>query len=163
MKRIQLFEWPAALLRRLVFTIAAGGLFLLVGLVASIPLRDLTLAVLSVLLALMTFLRGFFLYQLVSRGAYETAEGVCIEIRRLPMRKQQSVRLLAADGEEHIICLDRRTQLRTGNCYRLYFRADPDSAAVPQELQTRNLFLGLENLGAYCPEEPDTEHFSKSD
>lgn len=145
-------DWPPVLLRRWLLTAAAGLGFLLAGLAAFLALEDRVLLTLSALLALCTLLRCLSFYRMAAGQAYGSLEGVCITIQRLPMRRQQNVRLLAPDGGEHTFALDKQTRLRVGNCYRIYFQQSP--AGLPDDgpfrrLQAQDIILGLEDLGEY--------------
>jgi hypothetical protein len=148
-------EWPAVLLRRWLLSAAAGIGFFLAGLVVFLALRDRTLLALSILLTLFTVQRCAALYYIAARGTFDTVEGVCIGIKRIPMRKQQSVCLLNQEGVEHTVLLDKQIRLTIGNRYRLYFRQSPADGCdgIPfQEYLAQDLFLGLEDLGEYRAE-----------
>lgn len=79
-------------------------------------------------------------------------EGVCIELGHPGLRKRRKVRLLQEDGNEYAVLLDKRTPLRIGNRYRIYFRCKDnggqDIDLVPC-LAAEDLFLGLEDMGEY--------------
>lgn len=145
-------EWPSALRRHWLLTIAAGCGFLVIGLAVFLAARDRPLLVISGLLALCTFLRCWDYHRAVRTGRYETVEGICIEFGRAGLGKQRKVRLLLYDGNEYVVRLDKRMQLRIGNRYRIFFRRDaPDTqSSVPiQEPYSGEQFLALEDLGEY--------------
>ena len=143
-------EWPAVLQQRWLLSGAAGLCFLAVGLVVFIALHDRALLMISVLLALCTALRCIFFYRMARSDSYEVVEGVCIELERPGMKKQRSVRLLQMDGNEYAVMLDKRTPLRIGNLYRLYFRqAPPSQMSGLERYLSQDQFLGLEDLGEY--------------
>lgn len=142
-------EWPAVLQRRWMLTGAAGAGFLLVGLVMYFTLSDRTTLILSGLLAACTALRCLSFYRMIREGAYETAEGVCIEIGRAGLRRHRGVRLLQNDGNECVLTLDKRIRLRVGNSYRIYFRRDNSSNGLVPNLLAGDLFLGLEDMGEF--------------
>ena len=77
---------------------------------------------LSAVLAGFTALRCLSFCRMARDGAYETVEGVCIEIGRAGLRRQRGVRLLQYDGNECALKLDKRRGLCMGNRYRTYFR-----------------------------------------
>jgi len=143
-------EWPAVLQRRWLLSGAAGLGFLAVGLVVFFTLHDRALLIISALLAFCIALRCVSFYRMARSDGYEVVEGVCIELGRPGMKKQRSVRLLQMDGNEYAVMLDKRTTLRIGNLYRLYFRQTPPSqiSGLEQYL-AQDQFLGLENLGEY--------------
>lgn len=152
-------NWPVALLRRWLLSAAVGGAFLLAGAAAFFALEDHILLGLSLILALYTFLRCASVYRIASSGSYETVEGVCVEIKRKVLQKQQSVRLMSLDGVEHSLTLDRQMRLRLGNHYRFYFK--PSDAAgmgsLPQNLRPQDQLLGLEDLGEYRLEQDSSD------
>ena len=145
-------EWPVVLQRRWMLTGAAGAGFLLVGLVMFLTLHDRTLLMLSAVLAGLTALRCLSFYRMARDGAYETVEGVCIEIGRVGLRRLRCIRLLQYDGNECALKLNKRTRLRIGNCYRVYFRQNSSNAGLFPELLAEDLFLGLEDMGEYQTE-----------
>ena len=148
-------NWPVALLRRWLLSAAVGGGFLLAGVAAFFALKDRILLGLSFSLALFTLLRCLSIYRVVSSGAYEVVEGVCVELKHKTFQKQQNVLLMSLDGVEHRLTLDKRTHLRIGNRYRFYFKP-ADTAYVdglPQSLRPQDLLLGMEDLGGYCAEQ----------
>lgn len=145
-------DWPPVLLRRWLLYAAAGPAFLFAGAVMYFAARDHVLLTLSALLAICTFLRCLSFYRMAAGRAYDTVEGVCVGLKRAPLRKQQRVQLLDADGMEHTVTMDKRTRLTIGNCYRVYYRhtTAPGADALPlQDLLAQDMFLGLEDLGEY--------------
>lgn len=149
-------EWPPILLRRWLLSAAAGLAFFLAGAAAYAAARDHVLLILSTLLAVFTFLRCLSFYRMAAAHAYDAVDGVCIGVKRTPMRKQQSVRLLTSDGVEHTVTLDKHTRLFIGNRYRVYYRRNMASGqtALPfQGILAQDMFLGLEDLGEYQAEQ----------
>lgn len=147
----KLKEWPAVLLRKWLLTCVIGIGCLLVGVVMFLAASDRVMLMISALLALATALRCVSFFRLVSRQEYETVEGVCISIKKAPLRKQRGLCLLTEGGIEHTITLDKQTPVRIGHCYRAYFRPS-GSAPEPTSLQNylaQDQFLALEDLGEY--------------
>lgn len=153
--RAPLSEWPQALLRRWLLSAAAGVGFLLAGLTAFFALHDHILLIISALLALFTTVRCIIFYHAIAGGGYETVEGVCVGIRRTPLRQLQTIRLMTMDGVEQTLSLDKRTHLRIGNRYRVYFRhAQTQGGAIfPQGLQAQDQLMGFEDLGEFHAEQ----------
>ncbi len=127
-------NWPVALLRRWLLSAAVGGISPGRGGGVLCP-EDRILLGLSFSLALFTFLRCLSIYRVVSSGAYEVVEGVCVELKHKTFQKQQNVLLMSLDGVEHRLTLDKRTHLRIGNRYRFYFKP-ADTAYVDGLPQT---------------------------
>lgn len=155
-------EWPAVLQRRWLLSGAAGLGFLIVGLVVFLTLHDRALLMISALLALCIALRCVSFYRMARSDGYEVVEGICIVLGRPGMKKQRSVRLLQMDGNEYAVMLDKRTPLRIGNLYRLYFRqAHPSQISGLEQYFLQDQFLGLEDLGEYhadASEKVTTDH-----
>lgn len=149
MEKYTFKEWPNVLRRRWMLTGAAGAGFLLVGIVMYLTLNERTLLMLSALLAGFTALRCLSFYRMVCEGAYETVEGVCIEIGRAGLRRQRCVRLLQYDGNEYTLTMDKGTRLRIGNSYRIYFRANDGSKELLPEILPMEQLLGMEDQGEY--------------
>lgn len=145
-------EWPATLRNRWFLYIAAGVGFLLVGLAAFSAWHDRMLLMISGLLSLCTLLRCLSFYWMVQAESYEVVEGICIELGRPGLRKRRRVRLLQEDGNEYAALLDKRTPLRIGNRYRIYFRREDDGGQVVDLFpcfSAEDRFLGLEDMGEY--------------
>lgn len=143
-------EWPTALQRRWLLSGAAGLCFLAVGLVVFLTLHDRVLLMISALLAFCIALRCVSFYRMARSDGYEVVEGICTELGRSGIKKQRSVRLLQMDGNEYAVMLDKRTPLRIGNLYRLYFRqAPPSQTSGLERYLAQDQFLGLEDLGEY--------------
>lgn len=145
-------EWPGVLQRRWILSALIGAGFLLVGLAMYFSLQDRVLLIISVLLAGCMVWRCISFYRMAAAGAYEVVEGVCITIGKSGLKKHRSVRLLTLDGNEYSVMLDKRTPLRIGNHYRVFFRREADAAGMPLFLQSHfshNQFLALEDLGEY--------------
>ena len=138
-------QWPPMLLRRWLLQILTGLGCLLIGIVVFPVTEDQVLLILSVLLTLLIAVRCMSLYQQIARGKYETVEGVCIRIKNTPLRKQRSISLLAEDGAEQTILLDKQTKVRIGNCYRVYLGSASDSHTY----LVQDSFLALEDLGEF--------------
>lgn len=134
---------------------------ILVNLCNSAPARNKTYflptnrpkaIVVSSLLSLCTFLRCLSFYWMVRVESYEVVEGVCIELGCLGLRKRRRVRLLQEDGDEYAILLDKRTPLRIGNRYRIFFRCEDDggqAAGLLPFFAVEDQLLGLEDMGEY--------------
>ena len=153
-------QWPPVLLRRwlLQAAIAPGCLF--VGVVMFLAAKDHVLLTISILLALCIAIRCAFLHRLISNGAYEVVEGVCIQIKNAPLNKQRSISLLTKDETEQVILLDKQAKVQIGNRYRVYFQQAPEA----QIYLTQDRILALEDLGEYealelpiCPKQNTAE------
>lgn len=145
-------EWPVVLQRRWVLTWAVGAAFLLVGLAACFAFHDKNMLILSLLLAFFTSLHCIDFYYIVRHGEYEEIDGVCSSVRRAGMGKRRYIRLLLSDGTEREIVLDKRTTVRTGNRYRMYFRRSSNTlhfSELSKLCLTDTGFLGFEDLGEF--------------
>lgn len=140
-------NWPAPILRRWLLSIAAGPVIFLVGLAGCIALRDPVLLALSTLLASCMVVRCILLFRVIRQVDYETVEGVCVAIKRVPIGGHQRIRLMDDSGVVHDLLLDRRQKLLIGNSYRVYLQSSP-GAELPEARIPRGALLGLDELGA---------------
>ena len=140
-------SWPAPILRRWLLSAAAGPVIFLIGLTGRIALRDPVLLPLSALLSGCIVARCILLFRTIRQGAYETVEGVCIAIRRVPIGGHQRIRLMDDSGSAHDLLLDRYQKFLIGNSYRVYLQSPP-GAELPGVRIPRGALLGLEELGA---------------
>lgn len=139
-------EWPAALKQKWILSCTVGVGCLTIGVIVSIALQDRTLLILSILLALGYTARCIHMYRQISAEAYEVVEGVCIRVRKIPLRKQQEICLLSENGTEETVLLVKQPAIHAGNYYRLYFHADDKQSKQPF-LRTQRPLFALENLG----------------
>lgn len=139
-------NWPAPILRRWLLSTAAGPVIFLIGLAGRIALHDPTLLTLSTLLASCMVVRCILLFQAIRQGDYETVEGVCVAIKRVPIGGHQRIRLMTDSGVVHDLLLDRRQKLLIGNSYRVFLQSPP-GAALPEARISHGALLGLEDLG----------------
>lgn len=139
-------SWPAPILRRWLLSAAAGPVIFLIGLTGRIALRDPVLLPLSALLSGCIVARCILLFRTIRQGAYETVEGVCIAIRRVPIGGHQRIRLMDDSGSAHDLLLDRYQKFLIGNSYRVYLQSSP-GAELPEARIPHGALLGLEDLG----------------
>ena len=139
-------NWPAPILRRWLLSAAAGPVIFLIVLTVRIVLHDPTLLTLSTLLASCMVVRCILLFQAIRHGDYETVEGVCVAIKRVPIGGHQRIRLMTDSGVVHDLLLDRRQKLLIGNSYRVFLQSPP-GAALPGARIPHSALLGLEDLG----------------
>lgn len=152
MDRLAFQEWPAVLRRRWILTGAAGFGFLLVGLAVFFSLEDRVLLILSGMLTLCTLLHCVEYYHTVRFRRYQTIEATCTALGRPGIGRQRKVHLLLPDGRETTVTLDKRTALRVGRQYRIFFRlnrAPPYGEPDLQDLPAGDSILALEDLGEY--------------
>lgn len=140
-------NWPAPILRRWLLSAAAGPVIFLIGLTGRIALHDPTLLTLSTLLASCMVIRCILLFRVIRQVDYETVEGVCVAIKRVPIGGHQRIRLMDDSGAAHDLLLDRRQKFLIGNSYRIYLQSSP-GAELPEARIPRGALLGLEELGA---------------
>lgn len=153
MDRLAFQEWPAVLRRRWLITGAAGFGFLLVGLAVFFALGDRVLLMLSGMLTLCTLLYCMEYYRMVRSRRYQTIEVTCVALGRTGIGRQRKVRLLLRDGSETTVTLDKRTVLRVGHQYRIFFRlnrASPRGEPDLQDLPAGDSILALEHIEEYC-------------
>ena len=150
MDRLAFQEWPAVLRRRWLLTGAAGIGFLLVGLAVFFALEDRVLLILSGMLTFCTLLHCAEYYRTVRSRRYQVIEATCVALGRAGIGRQRKVHLLLQDGRETTVTLDKRTALRVGRQYRIFFRlnrAPPHGEPDLQDLPAGDLILAMEDLG----------------
>lgn len=140
-------NWPAPILRRWLLSAAAGPVIFLIGLTGRIALHDPTLLTLSTLLASCMVIRCILLFRVIRQVDYETVEGVCVAIKRVPIGGHQRIRLMDDSGAAHDLLLDRRQKFLIGNSYRVYLQSSP-GAELPEARIPHGALLGLEEFGA---------------
>lgn len=156
---VPLREWPAPLLRRWLVSSGIGLLCLLVGVVMFVTAKDKMMLMISAALSLAVAMRSILFYRLVCAQQYEVVEGVCIAVKRAPLRKQRTIHLMNEDGAEHMIMLDKRLPVRIGRCYRAYYRTGgfQKGSQLFQGYLVQDQFLALEDLGEYREQPTETE------
>lgn len=158
MKHLQ--EWPLPLLRKWLLSCLIGLACLLVGIIMYVVSQDSILLTISILLAVLTCVRCTLLYRQIGNEAYEIIEGVCIKIKKAPLRKQRSLCLLTDSGAEHTVTLEQQMPLRIGNRYRLFYlpaNSLEDTGFTLDETQ----FLALEDLGEFTANYEESENNSE--
>lgn len=143
---------PRILLQKLFITLLLGAGCLAVGAVYYIVAQDTVFLALSGVLFVGCVCRGYSLYRMIAAKNYYMAEGVCIGITPKPMRRYRSVRLMDAEGLETTLLLDKRTRVKIGYHYRIYFKKDLQPCFGSEYLDTTlsgDCFLGIEELGEF--------------
>lgn len=155
MKHLQ--EWPIPLLRKWLLSCAIGPGCLLIGIIMYIAADDRILLTISILLALLTIARCVLLYRQIGGEAYEIIEGVCIKIKKAPLRKQRSLCLLTDAGAEHTVTLEQQIPIRIGNRYRLFYLPSGSMSVTGLTLDGHQ-FLALEDLGEFSANCEESEN-----
>lgn len=153
-------EWSLPLLRKWLLSCIIGLACLLVGIIMYVVSQDSILLTISILLAVLTCVRCTLLYRQIGNEAYEIIEGVCIKIKKAPLRKQRSLCLLTDSGAEHTVTLEQQMPLRIGNRYRLFYlpaNSLADTGFTLDETQ----FLALEDLGEFTANYEESENNSE--
>lgn len=143
---------PRVLLQKLFITLFLGAGCLAVGAAYYAAARDTVFLALSGVLSIGCVWRSYSLYKMIARKNYSMSEGVCVGITQKPMRRYRSVRLMDAEGLESTLLLDKRTRVKIGVQYRIYFKQDGRSSLGSEYLDTSlsgDCFLGIEELGEY--------------
>lgn len=155
MKHLQ--QWPLPLQRRWLLSCIIGLGYLLVGIIMYITAKDQILLTISILLTVLTAIRCTVLYRQIGREAYEVIEGVCIKLKKAPLRKQRSLCLLTDTGTEHSLTLGEKTPICIGHRYRFFYLLSESNAAFIHAHQ----FLALEDLGEFTANYEEFENNSK--
>lgn len=153
-------DWHLPLLRKWLLSCLIGLVCLLVGIIMYVASGDGILLTISILLAILTCMRCTLLYRQIGNEAYEIIEGVCIKIKKAPLRRQRSFCLLTDSGAEHTVTLEQQMPIRIGNRYRLFYLT-ADSLADTGFTLDGNQFLALEDLGEFTSNYEESENNSE--
>lgn len=143
---------PRVLLQKLLITLLLGAGCLAVGAAYYAAVRDTVFLALSGFLSVGCVWRSYCLYKMISGKNYIIFEGVCVGITPKPMRRYRNVRLMDTEGLESTLLLDKRTRVKIGVQYRIYFKQDGRSSLGSEYLDTSlsgDCFLGIEELGEF--------------
>ena len=151
-------DWPVVLKRKWIMTLVMGLQFFLVGVGVYLALNDRTMLLISTALVLCTALRCASFYWTIYTGNYEITEGFCIEICKADRQRRRKVRLLEEDGNEWAILLDKRTPIRIGSYYRIYYEVCPGSQRGSDMLPVfaARQFLAVEDLSVRDSEDDES-------
>ena len=145
-------DCPRVLLQKLCFTFLIGVGCLVVGAISYIVAQDTVLLALSGFLSIGCVWRSWSLYRMIAGRNYTVSEGVCVGVTTKPMRRYRSVRLMDCVGMEASLLLDKRTRVKIGYCYRIYFKQEQRPSLGSEYLDTAlsgDCFLGIEELGEF--------------
>lgn len=148
----QLKECPRVLLQKFFITLFLGAGCLAVGAAYFAAAKDTVFLALSGILSIGCVWRSYCLYRMIAHKQYNVTEGICVGITPKPLRRYRSVRLMDAEGLESTLLLDKRTQVKIGSQYRIYFKKDAQASLGSEYLDTAlsgDCFLGIENLGEF--------------
>lgn len=141
---------PKTLTRKVTMTIVVGVGCLLIGGAIFLYSGDRTTLLLSAMVMVFSLARAFGLYRTVSRGEYVMVEGTCVAVRRLPLRKHFTIKVMDDAGTETTLRLGKQARIRIGSRYRFYFTKTPALTLGNEYLDTalsHGGFLGFEDLG----------------
>jgi hypothetical protein len=138
-----LLNFPKPLLHKLITTIIIGAGCFAVGAAYFLYARDKTTLALSAAVLVSCLLRAYSLYKAISKGDYETLEGVCLANTASPVRRQRTVTVLDNTGVSHKLRIPKTSHFKTGSYYRLYFSLGDEH--LEGALQA-DRFLGYEEL-----------------
>jgi len=142
-------DCPGILLQKLFVTLLLGAGCLTVGAIYYIVTLDTVFLVLSIALFVGCLYRSGSLYRMIVSKDYCITEGTCIGITPKPMRRYRSVRLMDSEGLETTLLLDKRTKVKIGCQYRIYFSQHQRPGLGSEYLDTAlsgDSFLGIEDL-----------------
>ena len=136
---------PKPLFSKLVAICAIGFLCLFFGGIYGLSTNDRILCMLSILVALCSFIRFFLLYRQIHSKSYRTLTGTCI--KRVPpslLGNTQKITITTQEGKEYEFTLEKQVKLLTGHHYRLYFK--PPISGMDEHIYSPQDFLGFEEL-----------------
>ncbi|MBP1737663.1 MAG: hypothetical protein H6Q60_1544 [Oscillospiraceae bacterium] len=145
-------DFPLALLRKWIFTLAMGVGCLGIGFVYFFFSEDGVLLGLSGLVFGFSLLRSIFLYKTISGHDYETVEGTCVAITNRPLRKCRRIRIMDDHGIKSTLLLAKQAKVKIGYQYRFFFKKTTRPSLGSEFLDTAlstDCFLGYEELGEF--------------
>jgi hypothetical protein len=158
-------ECPRVLLQKLFSPSLHGAGGRAVGAVYYIRCLDTVFLALTAPVCWLVY-RCYSLYRLIAGKHYCVTEGVCTGITPKPLRRYRSVRLMDAEGLETTLLLDKRTRVKIGFHYRIYFKQDPRPRFGSEYLDTAlsgDCFLGMEELGEFSAPDDSDAAMAKDD
>ncbi|MBQ8848752.1 MAG: hypothetical protein IJ011_00285 [Clostridia bacterium] len=138
---------PAPLKRKLVLTVSAGILCLLVGVAMCVYSKDNMMLFLSLAVFGVSIYKAYTVYRVVSKQQYEIIEGICIGVIPKPLQRFRKVRIKDNDGNETTLLLNKQSKVKIGDRYRFYFQKTSRVALGSDYLDTvlsSDCFLGYE-------------------
>lgn len=143
---------PGVLFRKIIFTLLIGAGCFFSGIAYYIYAADRIFFILSCMVLLISLYKGLHIYYIVSKGKYETIEGVCIGITSKLIGKCNKVKMMNDAGFESTLHLNKSCKIKIGHKYKLYFtqagQINIGSEYLNTVLATDN-FLGYEDLGEF--------------
>ncbi len=146
---------PALLKKKTIFTLLLGIGIISVALVMFSVSGDRTLLVLSLLILAGCLMRCISFMLIILRHSYETVTGTCTGVLTIPFRKYKKVFLQDEAGNETTLLLGKQYPVKSGACYRFYFRCNGSIPLGNDYLDATFLadsFLGCEE---WYPENTD--------
>ena len=157
---------PRVLLQKLLITLLLGAGCLAVGAAYYAAAHDAVFLALSGILSVGCVWRSWSLYRMIADVNYSLTEGVCVGITSKPMRRYRSIRLMDTEGLESTLLLDKRTRVKIGYQYRIYFKKDHQPSLGSEYLDTAlsgDGFLGIEELGEFSVPDGSKAALAKND
>lgn len=136
---------PKPLFTKLVAICAIGFLCLLFGGIYGLSTNDRILCMLSILVALCSFIRFFLLYRQIRSKSYCTLTGTCT--KHIPpslLGKTQKITITTQEGIEYEFSLEKQVKLLMGHHYKLYFK--PPILGMDEHIYSPPDFLGFEEI-----------------
>ena len=114
-------EFPKPLKKRIVLVGFVGLTCLFVGITFCIFAKDMIMLILSIGIFLFSTYKVITLYRVVSKGEYESVEGVCTSIAPKLFGKYRKVKIVDEEKKERALMVAKGTNIKVGDNCRFYF------------------------------------------
>ena len=114
-------EFPAPLKKKTVLTVLIGIACLFIGIAFYIFGKDLIMLLLSIGVFLFSAYKSITLYRIVSKGAYEVVEGVCVSIVPKFFGRYRKIKIVDDEKNERSLMIAKSSKIKVGDDCRFYF------------------------------------------
>lgn len=135
---------PKPLFSKLVAICAIGFFCLFFGSIYGLSNSDQILCMLSIFVALCSFIRFFLLYRQIRSKSYRTLTGICTKCIPSSLWGKTQKITIAASGKEYEFTLEKQIHLLTGHHYRLYFALPVPG--MDEHIYSSQDFIGYEEI-----------------
>lgn len=115
-------KYPPILLKGMALAVLSGAIFLACGAVWFICGGDAVLLILSLPIAVVSWLKAADLYLCASRRQYEAVEGICTCVSHRKLGGMRDVEIKTKDGQVVSLHIKGRSIFYTGRGYRIFLR-----------------------------------------
>lgn len=142
-------QFPNVFRRKILLTCLTGGGCAGIATVVFCVSKDRTLLMLGIVILLICIIKSISYWRCAAGEQYHILEGIChVPKSNSPLRLRKIV-LTDVSGEEVTLLLDRKSGIKDGCCYRLYFHnsTTPQTGNAKLDAAMRSdALIGLEEI-----------------